>query len=197
MSNQLEIEIHGTNNFSDAERSKFRRAVNLTHKVINSEDFKQRFLSLPLEQTNGMSPAQIYELFKSGKDKFNKESDNDIDVYITMYYSWKKTIGYTYPSTWYTWINRKFFSRFDEAEIAGNIIHEYFHNLGFGHLRASDHNSVPYAVGYLVRQMVREILEGTTPDNSPTPSTPGKKVLVCYRPWKYLKLRKVCYWKNK
>lgn len=189
MNNQIGIDVHSTKNFTKAERAKFKRAINLGHKVINSKEFKQRFLSLPLEQTNGMSPARIYELFKSGKDKFNKESDQDIDVYITMYYSWKRTIGYTNPSTWFTWVNRKFFSRFSEAEIAGNVIHEYFHNLGFDHKKASDHNSVPYAAGYLVRDMVKELLIGS--------GEIERRIRVCYRPWKYLRLRKVYYWKKK
>lgn len=191
MSNYITIEIHGTKNFSKEEEKKFSKAVYGIHTIINSAEFKDRFLSLPLEQTNNMSPIEIYQLFMSGKDKFNKVEDKDIDIYITMYYSWKNTIGYTYPSTWFTWINRKYFSRFSRAEIAGNIIHEYMHNLGFNHRKPTDYMSVPYATGYLVRDMIKEI-----DDEGLITPIHQKKKAVYKRSWKYLWLKKVCYWQK-
>jgi len=158
MSN-IEFEIHEVQNFSKKEQDKFLSAVSELKDVLNSEEFHSRFLALPLEQTKGQTPRSILGMIKSGADKFNTLEDGDIDIYITMYYSFGRAIGYTYPSTWKTWINRKFFSRFDLASIAGNIFHEYMHNLGFGHKTPSDHNSVPYAAGHLVRLMIREKLE--------------------------------------
>jgi hypothetical protein len=154
----LDFQLHGIDNFNEIEKTKFFNALDQARQVINSDDFKSRFLSLNLEQTEGFSNEQIFDMFMSGSDKFNKEADSDIDLKITMYYSIGRAIGYTLPSTFATWINRKFFSGMNIAEIAGNIIHEYFHNLGFDHRRASDHNSVPYAGGYLVRDMIIEKL---------------------------------------
>jgi hypothetical protein len=150
------FELHQLNNFSQEERDKFVEAIRLAEDVLNSIEFKNRFLNLPLVQTNGNTNKQIYNQLMSGADKFNKESDSDIDVYITLYYSFRNTVGYTYPSTWWTWINRKFFSSFDFADVAGNVVHEYAHNLGYDHIRASDIWSVPYAIGYLVRDMIKE-----------------------------------------
>jgi hypothetical protein len=156
MSNRIVFELHQLNNFSKEERDKFIEAIRLAEDVLNSIEFKNRFLNLPLVQTNGNTNKQVYNQLMSGADKFNKELDNDIDVYITLYYSFKNTVGYTYPTTWFTWINRKFFSSFDYADVAGNVVHEYMHNVGYDHIRASDKWSVPYAIGYLVRDMIKE-----------------------------------------
>lgn len=156
--NYLDVEIHELKNFSEAERNKFSAAMVLTKEVINSGEFKERFLLLPLEQTAGHSNLEIYEMFMSGADQFNPETDRDIDVNLTMFFSFFNTVGYTYPTTWFTWINRKFFRGFNAAEIGMNVVHEYFHNLGFGHESPNDANSVPYAAGYLVRDMIKEKL---------------------------------------
>ena len=154
--NKIDIQVHETKNFSKEEREKFLLAMEKATHALNSPEFTHRMVSLPLEQTNGHTKSQILQMLMSGADKFNVEKDKDIDVYITLYYSFRNTIGYTYPSTWFTWVNRKFFSSFNHASIGGHVVHEYMHNLGFGHDSPSDHNSVPYAVGYLVRDMISE-----------------------------------------
>lgn len=164
----LNIQVHGLKNFSEAERNKFAKAMVLTKEVLNSDEFRERFLLLRLEQTNGYSNIQIYSMLMSGADAFNPETDRDIDVQLTMFYSFWNTVGYTYPTTWATWINRKFFSGFKEAEIGMNVVHEYKHNLGFGHKTPNDKKSVPYAAGYLVRDMINEKL-----GNRPTQYRPS------------------------
>jgi len=155
MSN-VTFQIHNVKNFSEKERTKFFMAIEKAENVINSIEFGQRVMVYPFIQTNGFNNMDVYNMFMSGADKFNKSKDNDLDVYITMYYSFGRAIGYTLPSTWFTWINRKFFSRFNHASIGGNVTHEYCHNLGFGHISAKDHDSVPYAIGYIVRNMILE-----------------------------------------
>jgi len=178
MSNdKLTFEIHGTKNFSEKERQKFALAIKKAEFELNSEEFKTAVLLYPFEQTNGKSNQEIYDMIMSGADKFNTMEDQDIDVQITLYYSWKKTIGYTYPSTWATWVNRRFFSKFNESQIAGNVVHEYMHNMGFGHKKASDHNSVPYAIGYIIRDLIKKRKTGNTSlPEMPEAPRPGKPV---------------------
>lgn len=192
MSNRIKFEIHELNSFTELEKEKFHKTIIKTEEVLNSEKFKQELLNLKLEQTNGKTNEEIYNEIMSGADNFNKEVDKDIDVYLTMYYSFKNTVGYTYPSTWWTWINRKFFSSFDEGDIAGNVVHEYMHNLGYDHKTAKDHNSVPYAVGYLIRRLVDE-LDKEAVEATENSDSSGKKY-VCYRSWKTLWLTKNCRW---
>ena len=176
---ELTVQVHGLKNFTDQEKVKFKDAVRLLHKVINSEDFKKRFLNLKLVETTGKTNIQIFKELFSGKDKFNTVSDHDVDVYATMYYSFKRTVGYTYPDTWKTWINRKYFS--NPADIAGNIIHEYMHNLGYGHSSPRQKMSVPYAAGDLVRDMINEMS-----------GSKNKSEKKCKRLWYFLWLKKSC-----
>lgn len=151
---KLKFDVHSANNFTKKEYEKFRSALSLGEKVLNSDSFKFKVLNYPFRETNGKNNTQIYQMFMSGKDNFNKEVDNDLDIYITLYYSPKKVIGYTYPSTFRTWVNRKFFKKFDAADILGNITHEYCHNLGFGHsIRVGRKHTVPYAMGYIARDL--------------------------------------------
>ena len=158
MSNHIRFEVHNKQNFTDEERIKFMASLDLAKQVLNSAEFKERFLALPLVQTLGYSNIDIYNMLMSGADKFNTEADSAIDVHITMYYSFRNTVGYTYPTTWWTWINRKFFSYFSYADVAGNVVHEYMHNMSFDHRRASDSMSVPYATGDLVSAMINELI---------------------------------------
>lgn len=190
---ELKFEIHKMDGFTDAERDKFIRATAKAQKILNSKKFRERFLALPLEQTQNKTNLEIYQMIMSGADKLNKENDGDIDVQITMYYSFNNTVGYTYPDTWFTWINRKFFTNYNEADVACNIMHEYMHNLGFGHRKASDHNSVPYATGYLVEALIREDTGQQEPPPVIQKPESGKK-WVCERSWRTLWLKVICHW---
>ena len=84
---ELKFEIHKMDGFTDAERDKFIRATAKAQKILNSKKFRERFLALPLEQTQNKTNLEIYQMIMSGADKLNKENDGDIDVQITMYYS--------------------------------------------------------------------------------------------------------------
>jgi len=205
-SSKLTIDIEELNNYSEAERAKFMRAMALAEKVINSKEFEQRIKNYQwtyngviyntFKLNQGFSNEEIFEKFKSGADKFNTEADGDIDVNSTLYYSWKSTIGYTYPNTYKTWINRKFFSSFTEAEIVGNVIHEYMHNVGFGHAfnnNPTRQHTVPYAFGYIARDIAKEMMEDLSMGNDPTNEPDGTGVIkrkrICTGWWVFKKCR--------
>lgn len=164
----FKVEIHGIKNASESERFKFRAACELMAFELNNDEFwKQvsanwetmtwRNYELSNKEYKFASATNFKQVVLSGRDKFNDIADEDIDVQITLYYSWKRTIGYTYPSTWLTWINRKFFSRFSKADIAGNVFHEYLHNMGMSH-PGTDRRSVVYQCGYLMRDSIKKRL---------------------------------------
>lgn len=159
---KLKIEIHGMDNFTDKEKEKFLSAVALGNKILNSYEFKEMVFGGQYAENRGMTGKQIWELICTGKDLYNPEDDNDIDVFVTMYNNfWTGTIGYTFPNTFKTWINRKFFSTFDEPSILGNVIHEAMHNFGFEHFENADkQKSVPYQVGYFARDLAKQVVEG-------------------------------------
>lgn len=166
---RLNVSLNGANYFTKEELSKLEIATQLLVEVVNSLEFKIDVLNAPLVLTNGLKPSEVYNLFMSGKDSFNTEEDNDMDISITIYYKNNKTVGYTYPNTYKTWINRKFFRYFDYAEIVGNLVHEYCHNVGFTHpARGYGRYNVPYYYGDTAEKLCDDILDGRklTPINN-------------------------------
>lgn len=156
----FDIEVHGIRNATDIERAKFTFAVDVLIDELNDKDFwydvAMNYNSW--KYLNGVTFFEFKEKFLSGKDNFNTEIDHDLDIYINFYYSFRSVVGYTTPRTWWTWINRKFFNRFDYSDIAGNIVHEYLHNMGFDHPGA-DKQSLVYQLGFLVKKRIKKKLK--------------------------------------
>lgn len=158
------VEIHGIKNASKDEIKAFKAACRQIEIEINSDGFwyevAMRYISwsckreLPEYRYAEENFAQFKTRFLSGSDSFNEEADHDIDVCVSFYYSFRSVVGYTTPSTWFTWINRNIFKGFDIGDIAGNIVHEYLHNMGLGH-PGTDRNSVVYQMGYLIRERIK------------------------------------------
>ena len=155
-SKKLTIEVHEQDGFTEEEKALYRRAVQKAEAALNSKKFYTEFMKSKFTSTKGLSNQEIFDMLMSGIDMFNKAEDHDIDVFITMYYANTRVVGYTNPSTCKTWVNRKFFSEYDEADISCNLIHEYLHKVGFDHKSAKELTSVPYAVGYLLERVIRE-----------------------------------------
>lgn len=159
------VEIHDLKNFTPKQRDACTVACTMLENELRSpyfwsevaqawDGFTHKWIML-----NGIKTALTFDSYRayvlSGKDKFNTASDGDLDLHLTMYYSFRNVVGYTYPSTWFTWINRKFFAKFKSGDIAGNIFHEYMHNMGMDHPNV-DKKSVVYQVGYIVRDRINE-----------------------------------------
>lgn len=132
--------------------------------MVNGEKFKEKICKIKKFTSCDHDGQKVYELFMKGRQVGDKSDDFEMDVDLTIYSApfWKKTIGYTYPSTVRTWINRKYFLAFTLAGIAGNISHEYCHKIGLDHTfnwtpeRAA---SAPYFIGYLIEELVTELLK--------------------------------------
>lgn len=201
----LKIAVNARVGFTPEEILKHETACRMLETALNSIEFKDGVLSMDLDNMEGKSNLELYRLIMSGADNFNHEADEDIDVSVELYYKNNKVVGYTNPSTIWTWFNRKFFNQYDYADVACNLFHEYLHKCGFDHDSASDHDSVPYALGYFVEKLIRKLMAGEKltmltdippiiiPDVLP-PKKPVK-VLVCYRSWRTL-WRKKCYYES-
>lgn len=179
---RLRIEVHAREGFTETELATHKKACEALEEVVNSEVFKQMVLSTHFTSTNGLSNQQILDRIYSGADNINTASDGDIDVHVIMYHKANRTVGYTYPDTHKTWVNRKFYG--DVKSIAANIAHEAMHKIGFDHSSASEHTSVPYAIGSIIEVLIDRELE----------VEPKQKVWVCYRSWRSLWLRQTCEW---
>jgi len=98
--------------------------------------------------------AQIYQSIMDGREVLSPELDNEADIFLKVDpRSSRSVIGYTYPNTNWQWIYRKVLNSWGPKDVAGNLVHEWCHKLGFGHTYDYTVNrqySVPYAVGYFV-----------------------------------------------
>lgn len=157
---KLSVEIESAEGFTEKEFIKFKSAVELLLLVVNSQEFRRRIFNSEFLYTNGLSSLEIYNLFMSGKDQYSG-ADNDLDIKITIYYANNRTVGYTYPNTNRTWINRKFFQYYSIDKIVNNLVHEYCHNIGFTHPSSGySQFNVPYAIGNIAGELARHVLNG-------------------------------------
>ncbi len=152
-------------NFDSEERLKIERAAELVKQIIMGQEFKDAVVNhvyngqKTFVDNSGLTNLQIYDRIIIAAERLSPQKNFRMDVEIELYFEDSSTIGYTYPSTPRIWMNRKFFSRYTLAQVAGNLTHEWLHKLGFSH-DVSDTDSrafsVPYAVGYIVRRLAAE-----------------------------------------
>jgi hypothetical protein len=158
-------------NFTDAQEQKANAAMDLLKRVVNSEEFKLAVLNYTwkgkkqFSDNQSLSNEQIYEAIMAGAEILNPVADHVMNLDLTIYkptFFGRNVVGYTYPYTPRIWMNRNFFNRFTPGEIAGNMTHEWCHKIGFTHDYSSTARrpySVPYALGYLIRDMAEEIAQ--------------------------------------
>lgn len=149
-------------NFSAQDQQKVEKAIEIIKTVIASPEFKHRVVNFSyggkraFVDNKGLTNEAIYQILLDGREDLFPEVDYEMDLELELYYSSKNTVGYTYPDTTRIWMNTKYFNVYTPAEVAGNVFHEWTHKLGFDHATyysASRDASVPYAVGYLIRDL--------------------------------------------
>lgn len=127
--------------------------------------FKRGFIILPIMESGhfvdnlGYTNEEIYKILLEASEKLNPGIDHKMDLDLELYYSYKNTVGYTYPNVMRIWMNTKFFNVYTPSEVAGNVFHEWTHKLGFVHdaqYSVSRDASVPYALGYLIRDLGKQ-----------------------------------------
>ena len=158
-----------TSRMGPVKEEKLFEAVELLQEVFSSPEFKLRILlhrykgGYRFAHNRGLSNYQIYKRILNGVEKLYPVKNNAMDVVIELYTNNKSiVIGYTNPFTRKIWMNTKYFNRHTPAEVASHLTHEWLHKLGFGHEREKSNNrkySVPYAIGYIVKEMARELNE--------------------------------------
>lgn len=143
-------------------------------KVLASTEFKTEVLKhkyrgkLGFKKSNRKSNNEIYEIILAGADKYNRTVDNEIDMILCPYFSDKEVLGYTYRSRKEVWLNFKYYrdghNDFDTSSMVGNLLHEWIHNTGFGHAKKKNntrHFTVPYAIGYMARDIAGKLDQQT------------------------------------
>jgi len=165
--NSLKVKAEIVNVSDPAGLEKLEKSAKLLEKVLNSKVLKDRILNYSYNQSQkfidnkDLNNAEVLDTIFRGSEILTPGDDNTASLKLTLYYSHSSTVGYTTPQTVLIKINTKFFSGFDLAHVAGNLAHEWMHKLGFEHSRrnnADRDHSIPYAVGYLVRDIGENML---------------------------------------
>ncbi len=161
-------EIYGFKYYPE-ELSRMMDAFKMIEEVVNSEEFKEKVIGYmgstgnrSYTSSNNLTNEQVYAFLMQGKELLKgNETLGEMNFDVARYYKrWSKVIGYTNPGK-HNWIsvNGKFYRNYDVAQIASNITHEWIHLCGFYHDSARDHDSVPYAVGYIMEDLVKKLMQ--------------------------------------
>jgi hypothetical protein len=160
-------EIYGFK-YAPNELAKMVEAFKMVEAVINSEEFKVKVIGYMgstgnrgFTSNNNLTNEQVYAFLMQGKELLQGEQTlGEMNFNVNRYYKrWSKVIGYVSmgKSNWIN-VNGKFYRNFDVSQMASNITHEWIHLAGFTHDSARDHDSVPYAVGYIMEDLVKKYM---------------------------------------
>ncbi len=169
-SNSLTVDVY-MRNFTETDKVKVYKAVDILETVMNSQEFKERIHNFTFKgqktfhQNNGLSNKEIYKQLMTGEEVLMPNSVGIMNFDLSLYRSknpWSKVKGYTKPDTMRIWMNKKYFrqSSWTSINVAGNMAHEWVHKMGFGHdyrHNADRPYTVPYAVGYIVGEIAKEM----------------------------------------
>ncbi len=154
-------------NFPKQDEKKITHALKILKKVFSSSEFRKRVLRHEFDgkktfhMNRGLSNLEIYHLILSGMEELSPLRNHTMDVELELYSDFESNIlGFTRPDTQRIWMNRKYFDEHTGAELSSNLVHEWLHKLGFDHEREKTplrKYSVPYAIGYIVRELAREL----------------------------------------
>ena len=153
--------------YNQEARAKLDKAFALLERVVNTEEFKARVINFrntkgerAFASNNGLSNEQIYDIFMEGRETLQQDTPGEMNFYLNMYNRpWSKVIGYTTGDTNVINTNWKYYKNFTVDSVVSNLAHEWTHKIGFDHKSAAEHDSAPYAIGYIVGDMARQILK--------------------------------------
>ena len=126
---RLKIKVTYDDSFTEKEKQKHMAATALLETLLNTEEFRNAVITSRFDTTRKTS-EEVYAMLVSGATVLQPTVDRVIEVYPTLYYKKNSVVGYTYPSTVRTWINKKFFAVYSYAQVAQNLFHEYAHKVG-------------------------------------------------------------------
>jgi hypothetical protein len=151
--------------FNDSGEEKIKDAFRILEIAVNSEEFKERVLNFVNDKgerefasNNGKTNEEIYQIFMEGRELLQEDTPGEMNFYLKQYYRpWSRVIGYTNGDTNVININYRFFKNYMPYDVAANLAHEWTHKIGFDHKSAQEHDSAPYAIGYILGDIAEKI----------------------------------------
>jgi hypothetical protein len=158
-------------NMSGFERDhedKIQRAFDLIRRVVATDEFKRRVLGYKWKgkaqyvDNGGNTNSDVYKKILNASETLTPGNNNTMDLNLESYNESANVIGYTMPGIRTIFMNKRYLgkSSFKPNQVAMNLIHEWLHKLGFKHAQknsASRPHSVPYAVGYIMRDIASKL----------------------------------------
>lgn len=195
----IKVRIDTTNLDTDYRVQKARQAGDALYKIINSDAFKREILAMSDEWRQGeesqykkMGTHDLYHFIISGKEEWNKDDDNELDLLIHDYQSsWfgRNVIGYMNPGKPEIYVNTRHFDSAQLKYVVSNFLHEYTHTLGFRHGGPNLHKSIPYYMNEVVEKLWDEVIKDKEPEE-----TKPNGYWSCNRLWYTLWIKKKCWW---
>lgn len=151
--------------FSGEGLKKLNEAFRLLEIAVNTQEFKERVINFKngkgdrlFASNKGLSNEDIYLTFMEGREDLQPNTPGEMNFYLKLYNRpWSRVIGYTSGDTNLININWRFFKGYEPHDVAANLAHEWTHKIGFDHRSAKEHDSVPYAIGYIVGDIAERI----------------------------------------
>jgi hypothetical protein len=164
---QMKVSVEILESSSAARIKKIESGGRLLEKILNTELFKSRVVGYVFNgvrgyvDSDGRTNEQVFNLIMEGSEVLSPGIDHTANIKITFYYRPSSTVAQTSSRSLVISFNKKYLDQFDVVEVAGTLMHEWLHKLGFGHSyrynNRRDH-SIPYAIGYIVRDIGEDLI---------------------------------------
>lgn len=160
------IDLYG---FEPRHQAKLTEALELSERVIKSEEFSHSILKFEYQEkkqfadNSSHSNLQVLSFIAIGAEILEKVSDKEMNLEVEHWIPRfpTSTTGYTSRGVRRIWINGNYLERASVPELAGTLVHEWMHKIGYEHdkkLTAKRPYSVPYGVGEIVVKIGNKLL---------------------------------------
>ena len=132
----LKIKIEEIKGFTPVNTTKIENAGKKLEMIVNSELFRVQFMAADFSgetsKFKDWDRTDLYNYLMDGSEVLDPNEDNEANMTVTAYRSFKSVIGYTYGNIKGFYLNTRFMYR-EEKLIASTMLHEYGHKKGFDH----------------------------------------------------------------
>ncbi len=171
------VELHFFENknllFSEPQKSFLNEISKKIQLQINSDEFRTKVLNFKYKKgrhyhqdfklNKGKTRNQIFDIFMSGKDPYD-DTDKVLNIHIKPYIKKIKVHATTYKNVRSVFLNTLYLdycmknTKTGNSKMAGTLIHEYIHIMGFSHYtnkaKKKDMPTVPWGIGNIIKKLI-------------------------------------------